>query len=148
MGAIFRAIFGYCFLVFVIRVENRRPGRQMTPFEYVLIFYLGGLTLTTMIGDDRSLTNALCVVATVALTHLAFSIVRKKFPKVGFIVDGMPVVLMKKGQWDEEALLHLRVTDDDVMAAARDQGLKTLDDIDYAVQERNGQISIIPNKDK
>ncbi len=60
MGAVLRAIFGYCFLIFIVRIESRRPGKQMTPFEFVLIFFIGGLTLTTLVGNDRSLTNAIC----------------------------------------------------------------------------------------
>ena len=54
MAAIFRAAFGYCFLVFMVRIAGRRPGKQITPFEFVLIFFIGGVTLTPMVGDDRS----------------------------------------------------------------------------------------------
>src|SRR5690348_16632316 len=65
MGAVFRAIFGYCFLIVMIRIVGRRPGKQMTPFEFVLIFFIGGVTLTPIVGDDHSLTNALCIIATI-----------------------------------------------------------------------------------
>ncbi len=45
-----RAAFGYLFLVLIVRIVGRRPGKQLTPFEFVLIFYLGGLTLTGMLS--------------------------------------------------------------------------------------------------
>jgi hypothetical protein len=73
--AIVRAMWGYCFLIFIGRIVGRRPGKQLTPFEYVLIFYLGGLTLTDMVGDEFSLTNAICQIMTVAGVHWIITMV-------------------------------------------------------------------------
>jgi uncharacterized membrane protein YcaP (DUF421 family) len=71
--AVFRAAFGYCFLVFIVRIAGRRPGKHLSPFEFVLIFYMGGITLTYIVGDNRSLTNAFCQVITITLTHISAS---------------------------------------------------------------------------
>ena len=59
MAAAIRAFVGYFFLVFIVRIVGRRPGKQLTPFEFVLIFFIGGLALTAMVGDEASLTNAI-----------------------------------------------------------------------------------------
>jgi len=143
MAAIFRAAFGYCFLVFMVRIAGRRPGKQITPFEFVLIFFIGGVTLTPMVGNDRSLTNACCIITTIAVTHFVIAWLKQKFPAFGRIVDGTPLVLLAKGEWQVETMEKMRLQDDDVMAMARDQGLNTLDQIEYAILERNGEISII-----
>jgi len=121
MDAVFRAIFGYCFLVFMVRVVGRRPGKQLTPFEFVLIFFMGGVTLTPMVGDDRSLTNALCTIATVAVTHFVLSWLKQVSPAIGRVIDGMPLVLLEleKGQWRTEAMTNMRMQDSEVMATAR-----------------------------
>ncbi len=146
MGAVFRAIFGYCFLILMVRVVGRRPGKQLTPFEFVLIFFMGGVMLTPMVGDDRSLTNALCTIATIAVVHFVFAWLKQISPAAGRVIDGTPLVLLEKGQWRQETMAKMAMQDDDVMATARDQGLKTLEEIEYAVLERNGEISIIPAK--
>ena len=65
MAAVARAFVGYFFLVFIVRIVGRRPGKQMTPFEFVLIFFIGGLALTAMVGDEVSFTNAICQIALV-----------------------------------------------------------------------------------
>lgn len=143
MAGVLRALLGYCFLVFMMRVAGRRPGKQLTPMDFVLVFFCGGLTLTTMVADDRSFTNALCQIMTVALAHYAVAWLRQVSPAFGKIVDGTPLQLLAKGRWKTETLGKMRIQDDDVMAAARDQGLRTLDQIDYAFLERNGEISII-----
>jgi uncharacterized membrane protein YcaP (DUF421 family) len=143
MAAVFRAIFAYLFLVFIVRTVGRRPGKQMTPFEYVLIFFIGGLALTAVIGDDRSITNAFCAVMAVALTHFAIAKLRQISPMFGLIADGTPSILLEHGAWHPETMRKMRIQDDDVMAAARDKGIRTLEQIEYAILERNGEISII-----
>ena len=116
----------------------------MTPFEYVLIFFIGGLTLTAMVGDDRSIANAYSQIIAVAAAHFALTWMKKRWYRVGLIVDGTPLVLLEKGKWRTETMSKSLIQDDDVMASARDQGLERLDQIDYAVLERNSEISIIP----
>lgn len=144
MGGVLRGIFGYCFLVFIARTAGRRPGKQITPFEFVFIFFIGGVTLTPMVGDDRSLTNALCIIITIAVTHFVIAWLKQKSPAFGRLVDGTPLVLLKKGKWQLDTMKKMRLQDDDVMAMARDNGLERLDQIEYAFLERNGEISIIP----
>ncbi len=143
MAAVFRAVFGYCFLVLMVRTAGRRPGKQITPFEFVFIFFIGGLTLTPMVGNDRSLSNALIIIITIAVTHFVIAWLRQCSAAFGRLVDGTPLVLLKKGEWQIETMRRMRIQDDDVMAMARDNGLERLDQIDYAILERNGEISII-----
>lgn len=143
MAAVIRAMFGYCFLVFMVRVVGRRPGKQLTPFEFVLIFFLGGLILTCMVQDDRSFTNAICSIITIAIMHFIIAWLRARSPGFGRIADGTPLVLLARGEWRSDTMSRMRIQDDDVMAAARDKGLERLDQIEYAVLERNGEITII-----
>ena len=143
MAAVFRAVFGYCFLVFMVRIAGRRPGKQITPFEFVFIFFIGGVTLTAMVGNDRSLSNALCIITTIAITHFSIAWLKQRFAGFARIVDGTPLVLLAKGEWQVETMKKMRLQDDDVMAVARDNGIERLDQIDYAILERNAEISII-----
>jgi len=147
MGGALRGIFGYCFLVLMVRIAGRRPGKQMAPFEFVLIFFMGGVTLTPMVADDQSLSNALITITAIALTHYAIAWLKQVSPTFGRIVDGTPLVLLKRGEWQTETMLRMRIQDDDVMSMARDQGIQSLEEIDYAILERNGEISIIPREE-
>lgn len=143
MGGVLRGVFGYCFLVLISRTAGRRPGKQITPFEFVFIFFIGGVTLTPMVGNDRSLTNALCIITSIAVTHFVIAWLKQRSPVFARLVDGTPLVLLKKGEWQVETMKKMRLQDDDVMAMARDNGLERLDQIEYAFLERNGEISII-----
>lgn len=143
MVAVLRAFFGYFFLVFVMRIAGRRPGKQMTPMEFVLVFFSGGLTLTTTVADDRSFTNALCQIMTIAVAHYVIAWLRQISPAFGRLVDGTPLVLLSKGQWHTETMDNMRIDIADLQAMLRDKGMMTLQDVEYAFLERNGEISII-----
>ena len=146
LWTVLRAVFGYLFLVLIARIVGRRPGKQLTPFEFVLVFYLGGLTLTGMVGTEVSMTNAICQILTVAACHYLLSLVRQRSSHFAQLFDGTPLTLMQGKQWRADTMSRMGIQDDDVMAMARDQGLKTLDEIDTATLERNGEVSIIPVK--
>lgn len=148
MHTIVYATAGYFFLLIAVRILSRRPGAQMTPFEFVLIFLMGGVIILSTVGDDHSVTNAVCGVLTVGLLHRLLSTLKVRFPRLGAIVDGTPLVVLEKDQWHVDIMDKMRLADDDVMAAARVKGVKTLDGIKYAVLERNGAISIIKKQQK
>jgi uncharacterized membrane protein YcaP (DUF421 family) len=115
----------------------------MTPFEFVLIFFIGGLALTAIVGDEVSFTNALCQIITMGLAHYSIAWARSKSQRFARLVDGTPLILLEQHQWRADTLRHKRIQDDDVIASARESGIKTLQDIDQAVLERNGEISTI-----
>jgi uncharacterized membrane protein YcaP (DUF421 family) len=142
MAAVVRAFFGYYFLVFIVRIVGRRPGKQMTPFEFVLIFFIGGLALTAVVGDEASFTNGVCQIITLGLAHYSLAWARSKSSRFARLVDGTPLIILENQSWRVDTLHHMRITDDDVIASARDSGIKALEEIDRAVLERNGEISI------
>ncbi|HET6216757.1 MAG TPA: YetF domain-containing protein [Acidobacteriaceae bacterium] len=146
MAAVLRAFFGYLFLVMIVRIVGRRPGKQMTPFEFVLIFFIGGLALTAIVGDEVSFTNALCQIITMGLAHYGIAWARSKSQRFGRLVDGTPLILLENQEWRANTLQHMRIQDDDVIASARESGIKALEGIDRAVLERNGEISTSPRQ--
>ena len=147
MYTIAHALVGYFFLLFTVRILSRRPGAQLTPTEFVLIFLMGGVIILATVGDDHSETNAVCAVITVAFVHRIVATLKIRFPRLGAVVDGTPLVVLEKGRWQTEIMSKMRVADEDVMAAARTKGIKTLDQIKYAVLERNGAISVIKKQE-
>lgn len=143
MRTILFAVGGYLFLLLTVRVMIRRPGAQLTPFEFVLIFLIGGVAIRETLGNGTSMTNSVCAVIAVCLTHRVISMLRARSQRLAAWLDGLPMVLLRDGQWQTEAMRGLRLDREDVMAAAREQGLSSMDEIVYAVVERTGLISVI-----
>lgn len=143
MYTIVHAIVGYFLLLLTVRVLVRRPGAQLTPFEFVIIFLIGGVIILATVGDDRSVTNCTCGIITIGLVHRVVAAARSRSERLRAWIDGRPMVLLRGGQWQLEAMEGLRIDPDDVMAAARAKGIRSLSEIKYAAVERNGSISII-----
>jgi uncharacterized membrane protein YcaP (DUF421 family) len=109
----------------------------------VLIFLIGGVIIAATMGQDRSVTNATCAVVMVGLLHRLVSWLRVRSSSFEKLADGTPLILYKTGAWQAKAMHEMKLTPDDVLAAARSKGIQNLDNIDYAVLERNGQISLL-----
>ena len=148
MATIYRGVLVYIFLIITVRAMARRPGGQFTPFEYVLIFLIGGISIQAVVADDRSLINAFVGIATIAMMHVLFSFLKQHFPRFGRIIDGTPVIVREGGEWHKGRMAHHGLQEEDVLAAARAQGLESETQIKYAVLERNGQISVIEDRGK
>jgi uncharacterized membrane protein YcaP (DUF421 family) len=146
MDNILRGVFGYLFLIAVVRVVGKRLGTQITPFDTVIIFFLGGTMLTPVLGDERSIASAIATAAGISLAYVLVGWL-KLAPNWARFFDGTPMMLLTTHEWEHEVLTKLRLNENDVMAAARATGLSTLDQIHYAILERNGQISVISLKD-
>src|ERR1700679_1191446 len=146
LPTILHAIFGYFFLLLVVRVLSRRPGGQLTLFEFVIVFLIGGVVILSTVGKDRSVTNCATAILTVGLMHYTVSAIKGKFPSFGAIVDGTPLTLLKNGEWQGEVMKGMRIDPEDVMAAARTKGVSSIHNVAYAILERNGAISIIKNE--
>ncbi len=147
MATIVYAAIGYVFLLLTVRVLSRRPGGQMTVYEFVIVFLIGGIIILATVGQDRSVTNCTIAIITVGLMHWSFSWLKAHFPAFGAVIDGTPVVLIENGRWRKEVMHGMRVDPEDVMAAARSKGLSSVFQVKYAVLERTGGISIIKAED-
>jgi uncharacterized membrane protein YcaP (DUF421 family) len=146
VSTIIHAVFGYFFLLLIVRLLSRRPGGQLTLAEFVIVFLIGGLIILSTVGRDRSVTNCATAILTVGLMHRLVSGLKGKFPRFGTIVDGTPLTLLKNGEWQLAVMKGMRIDREDVMAAARTKGYSSIYDIAYAILERNGAISIIKSE--
>lgn len=147
MATILHVVFGYLFLLLTVRVLSRRPGGQLTLYEFVLVFLLGGVIILATVGRDRSVTNCATAIIAAGLMHWTFSWLKTHFRSFGVLIDGTPIVLIDKGVWRWEAMHGMRIDPEDVMAAARTKGIGSIFEVKYAVLERTGNINIIENDD-
>src|ERR1700734_4199301 len=113
MSTIIHAVFGYLFLLLIVRVLSRRPGGQLTLFEFVIVFLIGGVIILSTVGKDRSITNCATAILAVGLMHWMVSGIKGKFPSFGAVVDGTPLTLLKKGEWQLEVMRGMRIDRED-----------------------------------
>jgi uncharacterized membrane protein YcaP (DUF421 family) len=142
-----RGLFVYFFLLILLRMTGKRSLGQLTTFDFVLLLIVAEATQQAMVGQDYSLTNMVLLVLTLAGIDLGLSLLKDRVPSLGRWVDGMPLVLMEDGELLHDRMHRERVDAEEILAAAREvHGIGSLDEIEHAVLEQNGQISTIPRR--
>ena len=145
MDTVIRGLCVYLFLLIVLRISGKRSLSSMTPFDFVLVLILSETVQQAMIDNDSSMTNAMLLVVTLIGFDILLSILKLKIPALGRAIDSTAVVIMKQGEIERSSMKAERVEEDDILSAARAQeGISRLDQIDYAVVEQDGSITVVP----
>jgi len=146
MDIVLRAAFLFAFVFVLMRAIGKRELSSLEPFDLVLLIVLGDAIQQGLTQDDYSVTGAVLAVGTIAALQVGVSYMSFRFPRLRPVLDGEPVVIVQDGKLIEKNLQRERLTHDDVFEAARLEQIASLDDVAWAVLEKNGQISFIEKK--
>ena len=146
MATVLKAAAAYLVVLFAMRLIGRRTASQQAPFDMVVLFLFGGMTTAAILGEDRSFTAAMTGIFTVGLMHVLVSWLKLKSVLLERIIDGTPIVVFEDGRWSPDQMRKLRMQEADIRTAMRQQGMIEMDDMRYAIIERDGTISIIPKE--
>ena len=146
-GSVLRAAFVYLFLLIVFRLYGRRTLGQVTTFDFVLLLIISEAIQQAMVGEDHSLTNAAVIVLTLFGIDELLSLWKQRSHRANAWMEGMPLVLIDDGRVLTAVMESVQLEEEDILSSAREaHGLSKLDEIQYALLEINGSISIIPRK--
>jgi len=147
MEMILRAVAIYLILLVVFKIAGRRALLQMTSFDLILLLIISEATQQALLGEDFSVTGAMLTIITLVVVDMLFGMVKKYISGAESAIDGSPVILVVHGELQNEKLKKVDVSCDDILVSARqNHGITTLEEIKYAILERNGHISIIPEE--
>jgi uncharacterized membrane protein YcaP (DUF421 family) len=148
MDAVLRASAIYFFLLLIFRLSGKRSIAQITTFDLILLLIISEATQQALLGQDFSLTNAFLVIVTLVGIDIGLSLLKQRSPRFEKILEDEPLIIVEEGRPLLDRMKKARVDEEDVLIAARIlQGLERMDQIKYAVLERNGGISIIPKQE-
>jgi uncharacterized membrane protein YcaP (DUF421 family) len=147
MDTVMRAAVVYVVLLLIFRIAGKHSLAEITTFDLVLTLIISEAIQQGMVDEDRSLTGAFLLVLTLVGIDITLAALKQRFSGLARVLEGTPVLVLKDGRIRRDAADKERVDESDILAAARrDHGLHRLDEIDYAVIERTGSLSIIPKK--
>ena len=145
MDSVVRAIVVYLFLMLLFRVVGKRTLNETSPFDIVLLLIISESVQQAMLDSDNSITNAFLLAATLVGLNFLLSLLRYRFPSLGRVIDGVPLVLVNRGEALKERLDRERVDEDEIISTGREMhGIARLDQVRYAVLEDSGKITIVP----
>lgn len=147
MDSVIRGLAVYLFLLLIFRVAGKRALSQTTTFDLVLLLIISEVTQQAMVRNDHSLTNGFMLIVTLIATDIFLSVLKRRFPRLGRLLDDAPLVIVRDGKPLKERMAKARVTQEDILASARqNHGLENMDQVRHAVVETDGEIAIIPER--
>jgi uncharacterized membrane protein YcaP (DUF421 family) len=146
MDLAIRATFLFGFVYLLTRIIGRRELSSLEPFDLILLIVIGDAIQQGLTQDDYSVTGALIVVGTFAMLQVLVSLLSWKFPALRPALDGEPIIVVQDGKPIERNMRRERLTLEEVLVEARHQQLTSIEEIEWAVLETSGSISIIPKK--
>ena len=141
MEIVFRALFVFGFLWFITRVTGRSTLGELSTFQLLLYVVMGDLVQQAVTQQDYSVTSAVLGIGVFALMTVFIGWMNMRWRKVRPITHGTPVVIVQDGEPIMHNIRTERVSMDDLMSAAREQGIERFSDIRVAVLETNGRMS-------
>jgi uncharacterized membrane protein YcaP (DUF421 family) len=143
MDIVLRASFAFLFILFLTRIVGRRELSSLEPFDLVLLITLGDLVQQGITQNDFSVTGMMLAAGTIGLMTVLFSFLGWRFSVLRPILEGEPLIIVEEGKPIAKNLRRERMAVEEVAAEARQQGISSLDDVQWAVLETSGRISFI-----
>jgi len=140
---ILRTIGVYVFLLIGLRLAGKRELGQLNAFDLVVLLVLSNTLQNAIIGNDNSLAGG--VFGATVLLVLNYAVVRflYRHPALDRLIEGDPDVLIRKGEVMEGRLERELITKEQLEAAARRQGIESLDGVDTCRLETGGALTFI-----
>ena len=143
-----RAIFLYIVVLIVMRLMGKREIGQMQPFELAISIMIADLAATPMAETGIPISNGIVPILGLLVMHLVISTLNIKSTKAREIICGKPSILIYRGKLDEKTLRKERFTINELEERLRDNNIFNIGDVDYAILETSGQVTVIPKPNK
>ena len=144
----FRSIVLYIVVLIVMRLMGKREIGQLQPFELAISIMIADLAATPMAEEGVPITNGIMPILGLLVMHLIISMINIKSNKAREIICGKPSLLIFRGKIDEKTLKKERFTINELEERLRDNNIFNIGDVEYAILETSGQVTVIPKPGK
>lgn len=140
----FRAIFLYALVMFALRLMGKRQLGELQPAELCITILISNIASLPI--EDTSIPMILGMIPVLVLVSFEIIVSHLSLQSKWFrsFLSGKPVVVIYGGKIDQKALRKLRFSIDDLMESLRQDGIFDIRDVEYAIVETNGKVSILP----
>jgi uncharacterized membrane protein YcaP (DUF421 family) len=143
---VLRSAIVYVFLLLLLRLTGKRQIGQLAPFDLVLLLVLSNAVQNSINGGDESLVGGL--VSAVTLVGLNYGVGYATFRSKSLesLIEGRPLVIIHNGRVFEDVMHHAKLTHHELTAALRRAGCSSAEDVQAAILENNGSISVVTRR--
>jgi uncharacterized membrane protein YcaP (DUF421 family) len=141
-----RSAIVYAFLIVILRITGKRQVGQLAPFDLVLLLVLSNAVQNSMNGGDNSLIGGLLSAGTLIALNYGVGFATFKSRRLEVLVEGRPEVLIHNGTLYKDVMARAQLTQHELEGALRQEGCASVAEVQSAILENNGAISVIRKK--
>jgi len=138
----------YLFLIIAIRLFGKKELAQLSVFDLVFILLISNVVQNAMTGPDTTLTGGLTGAAALFIVNYILKFLEFRFPIFSKAIQGEAVMLIFKGKVNRANLDRVKITMEELIEAIREHGVTTIEEVDLAVFEVDGNISVLSDQYK
>lgn len=139
---IYRTIFFYIFIIFVFRIMGKREIGQLSIQDLVISIIMSELVAMSIENREDSMFLTIIPVIILVVLEIILSIISLKSDKFRNILEGKPALIISQGKINFNEMVKERYTLNDLLLELRNKGIKNIEDIEYAILESDGRLSI------
>ena len=143
VNIVFRTLIVYGVLLLGVRFSGKREIGQMTPFDLVVLLLISNAVQNAMTGPDTSVLGGVVAACTLLAVNLLLARVSYRIPPLRRFIDGIPILLVAHGLPVHANLKREGISFDELMGALREHECETIDEVEMAMLEIDGDISVI-----
>jgi uncharacterized membrane protein YcaP (DUF421 family) len=143
LNVVLRSLVVYAFVILAFRLVGKKELAQLSVIDLVFILLISNVVQNAMTGPDTSLMGGLIAATALFLANYLLKWALFKFGKFEKILEGEALVLVYKGNPNEKNLKKSKITNEELEATIREHGAKSIDDVDLAMLETDGNISVL-----
>lgn len=141
-----RTVILYVVLIGTMRLMGKRQLGELEVSELVTTLLISEIASLPIGDPSLPVMYAVIPLVTILTLEVSLSVLLLKCPKLKGLASARPSVLIRHGHVDQKEMRRIRISIDELVSEVRQSGLPSLEDVDYAILEQNGKISIIPRK--
>ena len=134
---------GYAALIIMLRLSSKRTLAEMNVFDFVYIVVVGDLLAIMMLDENVSLAEGLAGIGVLLGIKVFLGWLTTRSKVAEHVINGEPTLLVRRGRFLHEAMRAQRVTEREILASVREQGVADLGDVEAVVLETNGTFSVV-----
>jgi uncharacterized membrane protein YcaP (DUF421 family) len=138
----------YLFIIIVLRLLGKTELAQLSITDLIFVLLISNAVQNAMVGSDTSLGGGLLAAGVLFGINFIFKKLKYTFPGVKKLIEGEPVILVYKGQMQEENCRKNDITIDELLQAIREHGSDSIEEVDSVILETDGNISVVSNEYK
>ncbi len=139
---IFKTLVLYVYIAICYRIMGKKEVGQLGIIDLIVSILIAELAAMSIEEIDRSIFVSLIPIAILVILQISLSYLALKSNAFRKFIDGSPQVIINKGKVDFKQMQKIRYSLDDLISQLREQGVKNINDVNYAILENNGKLSV------